>query len=70
MLVDDGPEGLLYYQDAASGDHSLIFRGENEALHVWPGITQRLRVLVSGSTDSAGWSLKARAWARPRVLTV
>lgn len=69
-LVDDGPEGLLYFQAAGDGHHELIYRGENEPLHVWPGITQRLRVLVTGSSFTAGWSLKARAWYRPRRLTV
>lgn len=70
LLVDDGTEELVYLEDGSDGSHYMIFRGENEPLHVWPGITQRLRVLVAGSTWTAGWSLKATAWYRPRVLTV
>lgn len=70
LMVDDGPEGLVYFEDSANGNRYLIYRGENDPLHVWPGITQRLRVLVAGSTWTAGWSLKATAWYRPRVLTV
>jgi len=70
LLVDDGPEGLCYYEDGSTGAHYLIMRGENEPLYIWPGITQRLRVLVAGSTWTAGWSLTAQAWFRPRTLTV
>lgn len=70
LLVDDGPEGLTYYEDGSTGAHYLIMRAEGEPLHVWPGITQRLRVLVAGSTWTAGWKLTAQAWYRPRFITV
>ena len=71
-LIDDGTEGLTYAWDDANSLHVPIFRAYGEPIYVWPGRTQRLRVLYDETTAKfvAGRALTARAWYRPRRLIV
>jgi hypothetical protein len=71
-LVDDGPEGTTYYYYSSEDVHLPLYRTYGEPIHVWPGRTQRLRVLYDEATAAfaAGREMSARAWYRPRRLTV
>lgn len=70
-VVDDGPEELLYLQGTGGG-HQPYFRAFGPPVHVWPGRTQRLSVLFDEFDPGfvAGSTFTARAWHRPRRLTV
>lgn len=70
-LIDDGIEELTYYYDAAAGKHFSVMRPLGMPLHVWPNQTQRLRVLINGGGGFApSWTMKAKAWYRPRVMSI
>lgn len=70
-LIDDGIEELTYYNDAAAGTHFSIMRPYGMPLYVWPNRTQRLRVLINGGSGfAASWTMKAKAWYRPRTVTI
>jgi len=70
-VVDDGPEETVYLQGTAGG-HQPYFRAFGPPVHVWPGRSQRLSVLFDEYDPGfvAGSTFTARAWHRPRRLTV
>lgn len=68
-LVDNGIEGYVYVQ--AGSDIYQTGRGIHSPIHVWPGVTNRLRIIKTGNGPlGAGETYRARAWLRPRRLTI
>lgn len=65
-LVDDGIEGLSYYEYAATGLRDLIYVARTDPVHVWPGVDQRLLFLHDGLSQAITWTLTVQAWYRPR----
>lgn len=64
-IEDDGPEGRLYYTDGSL--HYPVVRGQAAPIYVWPGVQNRLRVLIDEATGwTAGRQLTAQAWVRAR----
>jgi hypothetical protein len=69
VLTDDGPEGVVYVTE--SGTRLSIYRGVHKPLHVWPGVTQRMRLMIAAQgamVPGTVWQVKASY--RPRRLTV
>lgn len=70
-LIDDGIEEQTYFYDAALSKHLSIMRPLGLPLYVWPNRTQRLRALINGGGGFApSWTMRAKAWYRPRVMTI
>jgi len=67
-VVDDGIEGVTYY--LGGSDHWPIYVAYNKPIHLYPGVTQRIRVLNDATSWTAARTLKAQVWYRPRRLTV
>lgn len=68
-LIDDGIEGLIYTQVGSST--YIAYRNIHAPIHVWPGVTQRFRLIKQGqSTLGAGEAYGVKAWVRPRKLTI
>lgn len=67
-FVDDGPEGRAYIREVSSGAEYPIVRPYGEPIYLWPGVANRLRVLIAGSTK--GDAVAAQAWYRPRRLSI
>lgn len=65
-VVDDGIEGLTYYEDGLTGLRYPIYIARSEPVHVWPGVDQRLLILHDGSGQLPSWSVSVQAWYRPR----
>ena len=67
-VVDDGIEGTTYY--LGGSDHWPIYVSYNRPIYLYPGVTQRIRVLNDATSWTAGRTLTAQVWYRPRRLTV
>lgn len=68
-LYDDGPENLIFA--VADTTSYVVHRGIHAPLHVWPGVTQTLRLMKQGNGSlTAGEAYGVKAWYRPRRLTV
>jgi hypothetical protein len=68
-VFDDGIDRIIYTLE--SGVNVPKHRGFHAPLHVWPGRTQRMRVMVQGHTAlEAGQVYQVKASYRPRRLTV
>lgn len=69
-MMDDGPEGLVWVY--AGADRYALLRGVGGPLHVWPGVTQRMRLVIGGGTGGvqAGQAWEVKMWYRPRRLAV
>lgn len=65
-VVDDGIEGLVYFETTATGLRELDYIARNEPVCVWPGVDQRLLILHDGAASLPAWSLSVQAWYRPR----
>jgi hypothetical protein len=71
-LISDGIQGFVsgYYDGAVYP----IMVNQGNYLHIYPGQTQRIRVLwnagVTYALWNAGYTITAQAWYRPRRLTV
>lgn len=67
-IVTDGIEGLSYF-DNGDGKHISITRTRGQPILLFPGRTNRLRVLFSEETGfTAGRHIEGRVWYRPRYL--
>jgi hypothetical protein len=67
-VVDDGIEGLTYLIEG--GANHPIYAPIGTPLHVFPGVAQRLYVLCDGVGTSPIWTMKIKAWYRPRRITI
>ena len=68
-LIDDGIEGLIYTQ--LGGNTYIAYRNIHAPIHVWPNMTQRLRLIKQGQLSlGAGEAYGVKAWVRPRRLSV
>lgn len=65
-VVDDGIEGLTYYDSVADGKRYPIYVPFLQPVHVWPDAAQRILVLNDGLSRLVDWTLTAKAWYRPR----
>jgi hypothetical protein len=69
-IEDDGIEGRLYATHA-DGLHYPIVRGQGSPILVWPGVANRLRILLDTASGwTPGQELSASAWMRPRRLDI
>jgi hypothetical protein len=69
-VVDDGPEKQAYIEDATDSTDWPVVRPYYAPILVWPGKVNRLRVLVRTATSFPAITLKAKAWFRPRRLSI
>jgi len=67
-FVDDGPEDRTYIRDTSSSAEYAILRPLGEPLYLMPGVQNRIRVMIRGSTK--GDEVEAQAWYRPRRLSI
>lgn len=68
-LIDDGITDRLYQTDGTVEITAVT--GYHQPLHIWPGRTNRMRMLYHTSTGlGTGNSVTVQAWIRPRRLTV
>lgn len=67
-VVDDGIEGSTYLIES-SANHP-IYAPMGDPLHVFPSVAQRIYVLTDGASYSIGWTMKIKAYYRPRRLTI
>jgi hypothetical protein len=70
-VVDDGPNGSVYVNDALLAKKLPWFRPLYDPIYLWPNLTQRLRLIVDGGNLFEA----AQAWGvsvayRPRRLTL
>lgn len=65
-VVDDGIEGLTYYDSLSDGKRYPIYVPFLQPVHVWPDVAQRLLVLFDGGSRSVDWTATAKVWYRPR----
>lgn len=65
-VVDDGIEGLTYYEDGTTFVRYPIYIPFLNPVHVWPDIAQRLLLLHDGLGQVPAWAVTAKAWYRPR----
>lgn len=68
VFVDDGIEGSTY--KILSGNNDPIYAPKGRPLHVFPGVNQRIYVLMDGVDATIDKTMTAQAWYRPRRLTV
>jgi len=69
-VVDDGIEGATYFLDTTTDDHWPIYVAYHRPIYLYPGVTQRVRVLNDANGWTAARTLTAQVWYRPRRLTV
>jgi hypothetical protein len=71
-IIDDGPAGVVYAYDTALGAKVPTVRPMFDPIHLWPGLTQRIRLLISGGAYGmeAGEPWGVRCEYRPRRLTL
>ena len=71
-IVDDGPGGVVYIMDVVGGNAKVpLYRPMFDPIHLWPGLTQRLRLLISGGTTmEAGQAWGVSVSYRARRLTL
>lgn len=68
-IVDDGPEGIAYYQTSTARYPYVVAHGE--ALTLRPGLAQRIILLTQEDYFSIpARRLTVRGWYRPRRLTI
>ncbi len=65
-VVDDGIEGLTYYEDGSTFLRYPIYVARSEPVYVWPGMDQRLLFLHDGAGQAISWAIAVKAWYRPR----
>lgn len=68
IFVDDGIEGATY--KVLSGVNHPIYAPRHEPLHVFPGVEQRIYVLMDGVDATIDKTMSAQAFYRPRRLTI
>lgn len=68
IFVDDGIEGLTYR--SVSGAAHPIYDPKGTPVHLFPGVNQRLYVLMDGLDATIDKSMSAKVWYRPRRLSI
>jgi hypothetical protein len=71
-IIDDGPAGVTYAYDVALGAKVPTLRPMFDPIYLWPGLTQRIRLLISGGAFGmeAGQPWGCKIEYRPRRLTL